>query len=139
MAKVIKSIIMLSMLAAPAVQAANFKTGPGSICGSALTLQVEVKERDTNNLWNHLLMVKSLQPTLCGGEDGTSKLAVSGQVHLSWSQVEKPLPREEGQYIRVRVWAECQAGFGIDESIKTHWASYRVWTCNVDKLEVLED
>lgn len=135
----IKNLIALSILAVPAAQAANFKAGLGSICGSTLTLQIEVKELDTNNLWNHLLMAKSLQPIACNNENGVNKLAVSGQVHLSWSQVEKPLPRKEGQYIRARVWAECQAGFGIDESVKTYWASYRVWTCNVDKLEVLED
>lgn len=84
-------------------------------------------------------MAKSLQAIPCGDEDGVKKLAVSGQVHLSWSQVKKPLPRSEGEFIRVKIWAECQAGFGIDESIKTYWASFRVWTCNVDKLEVLEN
>ncbi len=127
------------MLVSSQAYAANFKTGPGSICGSAITLQVEVKELDTNNLWNHLLMTRSLPPTLCGGEDGVNKLSVSGEVHLSWSQVEKPLPRNEGQYIRVKIWAQCQAGFGIDETVLTRWESYRVWTCNVDKLKVLDD
>ncbi len=111
--------------------------GPGIICGIVMNLMVEVKDREDTGEWNHLLLSKNTPVILCGGEDGVKQLAVSGEVHLSWSQVKDEIPLKEGEYFRARITATCDAGGGIDESITTHWASYRVWTCNVDKLEML--
>jgi hypothetical protein len=104
-----------------------------------LVLLMEVKDREdvAPRLWNHLLLSKNTPETPCGGEDGKGLLVVSGEVHLSWSQVKAPLPFKEGEMFRARVNAECYAGNGVDESVTDRWSSYRVWTCNVTSLRVV--
>lgn len=112
--------------------------GPGVICGIVMNLMVEVKDREDTGEWNHLLLSKNTPVILCGGEDGVKKLAVSGEVHLSWSQVKDELPFKEGEYFRARITADCNAGGGIDESITAYWAAYRVWTCDINGIEILK-
>lgn len=138
----IASLLALSMYS-PASKASvrsNFNVGPGKICNSILTLKVEVKELDTNGLWNHLLLSKPTAAVPCGGEDGVKNLVVSGEAHLSWSQVANPLPYEEGQTFRARIVASCEAGYGIYEIPGLNYleASYRVWICNVDKVTLID-
>lgn len=116
--------------------------GPSEICGIVLSLLVEVKEQDYNNTWNHLLLSKPTPVIHCGGEDGKTKLAVTGEVHISWSQVPEPLPFKEGEHFRARVTAECNAGRGVDEAASdrfNRWVSYRVWICTASKVEVLDE
>jgi len=86
-----------------------------------------------------LLLSKGTPTIVCGGEDGVTKLAVSGEVHLSWSQVKEPIPFKEGEWFDARITADCYAGGGIDETTSDqagYWIAYRVWTCDVEKIEV---
>jgi hypothetical protein len=106
-----------------------------------MLLTVSAKEQDYNKLWNHLLVAKSASAMPCGGEDGKARLVVSGEVYLSWSQVKKELPFKEGEQILAKITATCGAGFGLDEEMSdltNSWISYRVWTCDVDKLEIVK-
>lgn len=118
----------------------NFSPGTGKICNSVLTLKVEVKELDTNGLWNHLLLSKPTAAPPCGGEDGKNSLVVSGQVHLSWSQVKDQVPYEEGQVFKARITASCTAGYGVYEApgLDSVELPYRIWTCNVDSLQLID-
>ena len=106
--------------------------GFGTICGVLMSLAVETRDRDYSGSWNYLLLSKNTPEIICGG-DG---LAVSGEVHLSFSQVKDALPFKEGESFDAAVVADCHAGAGIDETVKDGWAAYRVWTCTVTSLEV---
>jgi hypothetical protein len=112
-----------------------FPIGPSSLCGAILTLIVEVKDVEDYGLWNHLLLSKNT-PIMesCHGE----KLKVSGEAHLSYSQVKRPLPFKEGDAFQARVTARCDSGFGIDEQVTEYWSSYRVWTCDIENIEILK-
>lgn len=109
-----------------------FFIGPGQICGLLLTMTVEVKELDGVQ-WNHLLLSNRTPAQACGGEDGRTKIVVSGEAHLSMSGAELPVP--EGGTITARVWADCDSGWGFKD-MGTFEAQYRIWTCDVTKLEL---
>src|SRR5690606_20605371 len=47
--------------------------------------------------------------------------------HIAFTSMD-PLPVKEGEIFRMKVDGECALAYGIDESIKTYWASYRAWT-----------
>lgn len=111
-----------------------FPIGPSSFCNAILTLMIEVKDVEDYGLWNHLLLSRNTPMMLaCHGE----ALNVSGEAHLSYSQVKRPLPFKEGDTFLARVTARCDSGFGVDENVTSYWSSYRVWTCDIETIEVL--
>jgi hypothetical protein len=115
--------------------------GNGEICGVILSLMMEIKAQEKDGLWNHLLLSKNTPVIVCGGEDSKEKLAVSGEVHISWSQAKEELVFKEGERFRAKVTADCSAGGGVDEDESDKrgtWVTYRVWTCTATEIEVLE-
>lgn len=110
----------------------------GKLCGAILSLFVEVKDQEDYGAWNHLLLSKPTEAVICEKMD-KEHWAVSGEVHISWSQVPKPLPFKEGERFRARVTGDCTLGGGIDESITAYWAAYRVWTCDATSIEVIDE
>lgn len=116
----------------------TFAIGPGLICGVVMSLMVEAKDQEDDGLWNHLFLSKNTPQVYCGKDD---QLLVSGEVRLSWSQVKDEIPFKEGEFFRARITADCDSGRAIDEDMSDRtnsWVSYRVWTCDVTQIEVLE-
>ena len=109
-----------------------FYIGPGELCGHLLELKIEAKEQEDDGKWNHLLLSTRTPAIACGGEDGVNKIVVSGEVYLSMSQVDDPLPFAEGSTFSAFVKAKCDSGLGFTKEDY----QFRVWTCDVTSLEL---
>lgn len=109
----------------------------GKLCGAILSLFVEAKDQEDYGDWNHLLLARSTEAAICEPAD-KHHWPVSGEVHISWSQVPRPLPFKEGESFRARVTGDCTLGAGIDESVTTSWSAYRVWICDATSVEVIK-
>lgn len=100
-----------------------------------MSLVMEVKDREDDGAWNHLLLSRQ---AVIECNDGR----ISGEIYISWSQQAKELPFKEGERFMARVTAACEAGSGIDEKASdefNRWISYTVWTCTASKVEVLDE
>jgi hypothetical protein len=103
----------------------------GLICGLIMLVRVEALGQEDDGEYNHLLVPHRTPAKTCTNSD----TLVRGVVKISHSAKEKLA--NEGEYIKIRVDAECFAGFGIDESFRNFWAKYRVWLCDSTQLEKL--
>ncbi len=59
------------------------------------------------------------------------------QYEMAYSSMDKLGDFKEGEKLTIRVEMECTEGRGVDESFKTFWATYRVLTCDISKIEIL--
>jgi len=57
--------------------------------------------------------------------------------HIAFTSMD-PLPVKEGEIVRMKVDGECTLAYGIDESVKPYWASYRAWICSANILSTQE-
>ena len=94
------------------------------ICGLVLTVLVEAKDQENDGTFNHLLVIQRPIHHTC---DKNSE--ISGIVKISYS-AQQPLANE-GEYVRIKVDANCFDGYGFD----TNGDKYKIWLCDATKLE----
>ncbi|MEM4379139.1 MAG: hypothetical protein QXL01_00430 [Thermoplasmatales archaeon] len=114
----------------------------GIICQLVVWAKIVVMEPE-NGKYNHYLelfrpMTKECQVTTDNKDK--NKVPVGGfHVGVSASQWDVRLG-EEGEFIKIRLDADCFRAFGVDEAATekmNQWISYRSWLCDATKIEVL--
>ena len=101
------------------------------LCGLILTLQVEAHGVEDDGTHNHLLVTNRAPRHVCENNppiERVVKISYSGPKQLA----------KEGEYITIKVDAECFSGYGVDESFKNFWVTYRVWLCDATSIKVLK-
>jgi len=107
------------------------------ICGAVIFAAIEVKDIENDGTHNHLLRAEIVPAKPCPNQ----KIIVETNHNPIYISYSAPIALgKEGDYVTVKIDAECTAGFGVDEGMSdklNQWITYRSWICTATKLETM--
>lgn len=107
------------------------------ICGVVINVVIDTKDVENDGLHTHLLRAKYVPASQCPGQKEVIQ-SHGNDIFISYNSM-SPLGKE-GDFLTIRMDAECSVGFGVDEGMSdklNRWITYRSWICDAIQLEVL--
>jgi hypothetical protein len=107
------------------------------ICGAIIFAAIEVKDIENDGTHTHLLRAEIVPGKPCPNQ----KIIVETHQNPIYISYNAPIALgKEGEYVSVKIDAECSVAFGVDEKMSdklNQWISYRSWICTATKLETI--